>query len=178
MPTADKWFASYELLDAVFRYTENPDYRAFHSHVVQNAVSGCCEAWDGYFAKLRKYSPSSGHAGKPKIPGYRKSGGRSTAVFSNLACSIKHGRLYFPYASIESGKKRVRPGLDISGLPHASKVVPKSGEKLVEVRAVPYFDAYQIQIVTDDSIPEEDLIPKEDDNESLFHLPQTRLRQD
>ena len=104
MPTEDKWFASYELLDAVFRYTENTDYRAFHSHVIQNAVSDCCEAWDGYFAGLRTYSPSSGHTGKPRIPGYRKSGGRSTAVFSNQACSIKHGRLYFPYASIESGK--------------------------------------------------------------------------
>ena len=163
MPTEDKWFASYELLDAVFRYTENTDYRAFHSHVIQNAVSDCCEAWDGYFAGLRTYSPSSGHTGKPRIPGYRKSGGRSTAVFSNQACSIKHGRLYFPYASIESGKKRVRPSLDISMLPHASKAVRKPGEKLIEVRAVPYFDTYRIQIVTDDGIQEEDLLPREED---------------
>ena len=163
MPTADKWFASYELLDAVFRYTENADYRAFHSHVIQDAVSDCCEAWSGYFADLMTYSPSSGHTGKPRIPGYRKSGGRSTAVFSNLACSIKHGRLYFPYAAVEGGKKRVRPSLDISMLPHASKAVRKPGEKLIEVRAVPYFDTYRIQIVTDDGIQEEDILPKEED---------------
>ena len=39
MPTAKNWFASYGLLDAVFRYTDNADYRSFHSHVMQNAVS-------------------------------------------------------------------------------------------------------------------------------------------
>ena len=161
MPTADEWFASYELLDAVFRHTDNTDYRAFHSHVVQNAVSECCEAWSGYFESLRTYSPSSGHTGKPRIPGYRRPGGRSTAVFSNLACSIRHGRLFFPYAPAGPGRKRVRCSLDISGLPHASKAGRGKKEKLIEVRAVPYFGAYQVQIVTDDGIREEDLLPEE-----------------
>ena len=163
MPTAKNWFASYGLLDAVFRYTDNADYRSFHSHVMQNAVSDCCEAWEGYFESRKVYSASSGHTGRPRIPGYRKSGGRSTAVFSNLACSIKHGRLFFPYAVIEAGKKRIRPSLDVSGLPHASKAVRGSGEKLIEVRAVPYFGSYQVQIVTDDGTLEEDLLPKEGD---------------
>ena len=93
MPTAEKWFASYGLLDAMFRYTENTDYRSFHSHVIQNAIRDCCEAWDGYFESRKAYTDSSGHTGKPRIPGYRKSGGKSTAVFSNLACSIKNGPL-------------------------------------------------------------------------------------
>ena len=136
MPTAEKWFAPYELLDAVFRYTDNTDYRSFHSHVIQNAVSDCCEAWAGYFESLKTYPSSSGHTGKPKIPGYRKSGGRSTAVFSNLACSIKHGKLYFPYASDGSGKKRVRPGLDVSKLPHASKALGRSRERNSSRRAL------------------------------------------
>ena len=163
MPTAEKWFASYELLDAVFRHTENTDYRSFHSHVIQNAISACCEAWEGYFESRKTYAVSSGHTGRPGIPGYRKSGGRSTAVFSNLACSIKNGRLFFPYAVVEEGKKRVRPSLDVSRLPHASKAGRGSGEKLIEVRAVPYFGTYQLQIVTDDGIREDDLIPKEGD---------------
>jgi len=75
-PTAQKWFASYALLDAVFKYTDNPDYRAFHIHVIQNAIKACCGAWAGYFEGLKAYSPSPGHTGKPKIPGYRKSGRR------------------------------------------------------------------------------------------------------
>ncbi|MBQ8054455.1 MAG: hypothetical protein IJ198_11730, partial [Lachnospiraceae bacterium] len=43
-PTAEKWFASYELLDAVFKFTDNPDYRSFHAHVIQNAIKACCQA--------------------------------------------------------------------------------------------------------------------------------------
>ena len=30
-PSAEKWFASYGLLDAVFKYTGNQDYRSFHA---------------------------------------------------------------------------------------------------------------------------------------------------
>ena len=63
MPTAEKWFASYELLDAVFRHTENTDYRSFHSHVIQNAISDCCEAWEGYFESRKAYTDASGHTG-------------------------------------------------------------------------------------------------------------------
>ena len=48
MPTAAKWFAGCNLLDAVFKYNNDPDYRAGHSHVMQNAVSDCCEAWSGF----------------------------------------------------------------------------------------------------------------------------------
>ena len=168
-PTAEKWFASYELLDAVFKFTDHPDYRAFHAHVVQNAIKACCLAWKGYFENLKVFSPSSGHTGKPKIPGYKKSGGRTTAVLSNIACSIKHGRLFFPYYTEDSDstdgqgqapkrkKERKRCSKSIAGLPHAAK------DKLVEVRVVPYFGAYQLQIVTDDGLKEEDLIPDEKD---------------
>ena len=104
VPTAEKWFASYGLLDAVFKHTGNRDYRAFHAHVMQNAVRDCCEAWLSYFEGLKAYAPGSGHTGKPKIPGYKKSGGRSTAVFSSLACTAaKYGiRVIFQEESYTS----------------------------------------------------------------------------
>ena len=143
LPTADKWFAGYGLLDALFRFTKNPDYLSFHSHVTQHAVKDCCLAWKAYFALLKTSSLS----GRPGIPRYRKSGGRSTAVFSYLACSVKHGQLRFP----ADGRKRYC--LFVSSLPHASK------DKLVEVRVMPYYGMYQVQIVTDDGIDEKTLIP-------------------
>ena len=143
LPTADKWFAGYGLLDALFRFTKNPDYLSFHSHVTQHAVKDCCLAWKAYFALLKTSSLS----GRPGIPRYKKSGGRSTAVFSYIACSIKHGHLRFP----TDGKKRYC--LPVSSLPHASK------DKLVEVRVMPYYGMYQVQIVTDDGIDEQSLIP-------------------
>ena len=161
-PTTEKWFASYGLLDAVFKFTDNPDYRSFHAHVIQNAIKACCQAWKGYFESLKTFSPSSGHTGKPKIPGYKKPGGRTTAVLSNIACCIKHGRLFFPYCTKEctdgkQEKKRTRHSLCIAGLPHAEK------DKLIEVRIVPYFGNYQVQIVTDDGLKEEEFLPDERD---------------
>ena len=51
--TPEKWYAGYSLLDAVFKYTENTDYRAFHIHVIQNAIKERCGNWSGYFKSLR-----------------------------------------------------------------------------------------------------------------------------
>ena len=141
MPTAEKWFPGYWLLDAVLKFLDHPDYRSHHAHLVQNAIRNCCDAWKGFFKSLKKEVPLSGQTGRAKIPGYRKSGGRSTAVLSSLGCRIRDGRLVFP----KSGKA----SLDVSALPHASV------DKLIEVRVVPYFGIYQIQIVTDDGRPED-----------------------
>ena len=52
-------------------------------------------------------------------------------------------------------KKTLR--LDVSSLPHASK------DKLIEVRIVPYYGEYRIQIVTDNGIRKEDILPDEND---------------
>ena len=76
MPTAEKWFASYGLLDAVFRHTENTDYRSFHSHVIQNAISDCCEAWKGYFESRKAYTDASGHTRKAEDPGIQEVRGK------------------------------------------------------------------------------------------------------
>ena len=101
IPTEEKWFAGYNLLDAIFKQTDNPDYRAHHSHLIQNAISDCTEAWTSFFEQ-----PSDGNGlGKKHLPGYRKRGGRSTAVFSNISCSVKHGQLVFPYAQLPVKKE-------------------------------------------------------------------------
>ena len=137
-PTMDKWFLNYNILDAVFKALDNVDYRSHHIHVIQNAISDCCEAWKGYFASLKAYSADpSAFLGKPKLPGYVKSDHR-TAVLSNQAARIKDGKLSLP-------KTKVKP--DVSGLPHSS-------DKLIEVRITPYFDLYRIQVITDDGEPE------------------------
>ncbi len=161
VPTPEKWFASYGLLDAVFKHMDHPDYRSFHIHVVQNAIRDCCGSWKGFFESLKSFGLSSGHPGRPKIPGYRKSGGRSSAIFSNIACTRHHGTLFFPYcheSDVPGGReKRRRCSIRIGRLPHAAK------DKLIEVRAVPYFGMYQLQIVTDDGLKEENFLPKEKD---------------
>ena len=166
MPTAAKWFAGYNLLDAVFKYNNDPDYRAGHSHVMQNAVSDCCEAWSGYFESLKRYSQTSGHTGKPKIPGYRKSGGHRTAVFSNIACRIRDGWLIFPGLKTKgtASASEKGPGRAKKGPAPKIRVRDLKGS-LIEVRIVPYCGRYQVQVVTDDGIGIEDLLPKAEDIE-------------
>ena len=160
MPDAEKWFAGRRLLDAVFRYNDDPDYRAYHAHVMQHAVRDCCGAWESYFKALKAYRDNSAaFTGRPRIPRYKKSGGRATAVFSNAACSIRDGDLLFPLERKEmpvGSTKKVHPSIRVSGL-------PRFGEKLVEVRAVPYYGSYRLQLVTDDGMPEEGLIPGRED---------------
>ena len=152
MPDAAHWFAGYGLLDAVFRHNGNADYNAHHSHLVQDAIKECIGAWISFFKQ-----PKEGNGtGKKKIPGYKKSGGRSTATFSNIACYVKDGMLFFPYATLPGEKKKARASIPLGALPHVAT------DKLVEVRVVPYFNMYRIQIVTDDGIPEEDSLPLEE----------------
>ncbi|MCR5456961.1 MAG: transposase, partial [Clostridiales bacterium] len=59
-----------------------------------------------------------------------------TVTLSNIACKIQNGYLRFP---------KCKEKLDVSNLPHF-------GDKLIEVRVVPYCGIYRIQIVTDDGI--------------------------
>ena len=75
-------------------------------------------------------------------------------MFSNIACAIKGRELVFPYCG--KGKERARASLPVKGLPHASK------DRLIEVRVVPYCGSYQVQVVTDDGIKEEDILPPAD----------------
>ena len=157
--TPEKWFPGYSLLDAVFKYTNDKNYRSHHSHVIQHSVQQRCDDWKGYFESLKSYSSGTEYfTGRPKIPGYKKSGGRSTAVFDKLACSIKHGRLWFPYVAemVDGKEKRVRYSISLSGMPHVTK------ESFVEARIVPYYGLYQLQIITDDGLSEGDILPKEE----------------
>lgn len=142
LPTPEKWFLNYYALNAVFKEINNIDYRSGPVHTMQNSIRDCCEAWNGYFSALKAYqSNPEQFTGKPKIPGYVKSPHR-VAVISNQESTVKLDSLSFPKATRR---------FNVSALPHAST------DKLIEIRINPYFDLYQIQIVTDDGIPEQSL---------------------
>ena len=140
MPTKEHWFLNYYILDAIFKESDNVDYRSHHAHITQNAIKECVQAWNSYFELKKKYfSDSSSLNGIPKIPNYIKSE-HKTVTLTNIACKIQNGLLRFP---------KCKEKLDVSGLPHF-------GDKLIEVRIVPYCGIYQIHIVTDDGIANSD----------------------
>ena len=135
LPTEKKWFLGYNTLDAIFKESNNVDYRATHIHVAQNVIKECVKAWKSYFSLLKIYNKDNKTlSGMPKIPKYCKSE-HKTAVLSNIAAYIKDGALHIPYAKVT---------FDVSNVPHAST------DKFIEARIIPYYDIYQLQLVTDD----------------------------
>ena len=47
-PSMDKWFLSYETLDAIFKATGHPVYKRMNSQVNQNAIRKVTKAWKAY----------------------------------------------------------------------------------------------------------------------------------
>ena len=41
MPTKEHWFLNYYVLDAVFKESDNVDYRSHHAHITQNSIKEC-----------------------------------------------------------------------------------------------------------------------------------------
>ena len=131
MPTASNPRVGYEFLVALFAMDDNPDYRAIYCHAAQNAVSECLEAWKSFYALRRAGFKDA------KIPRYKKKD-QAAATFNNQGCRIEGGMLKMP---------GTRKRFDVGSFPHC-------GDKLIEVRIVPYYGHYQIHIVTDDLIEE------------------------
>lgn len=100
-PTAKKWFLSYNTLDAIFKFTDNPVYKRMNSQVNQNAIRKVIAAWEGYFESLKQYKTNpAGYTGKPKIPGYKNTE-ESTAWFSKQVAKLKEedGKSYLQFVN-------------------------------------------------------------------------------
>ena len=139
-PTAKKWMLSFELLDAIFKITKNPDYYndSVSSHVIQDAIRECCGKWRSYFESNRKYKRSPEKMlGKPHIPGYIH-GEKHTAIFDYQVCPVKENIATFPLKKLEFN---IGDSL-------------QDGLKIAEVRVVPYCGCFQIHIVAKDALPD------------------------
>ena len=116
-PTSKKWFLSYNTLDAIFKFTDNPVYKRMNSQVNQNAIRKVIAAWEGYFESLKQYRTNpAGYTGKPKIPGYKKTE-ESTAWFSKQVAKLKEedGKSYLQFVNQKErfciGKASIYKGL-------------------------------------------------------------------
>lgn len=88
-PTPEKWFLFYEVLDAIFKLTENPVYCRMNSQVNQNAIRKLTKTWASYFAALADYKENpSKYKAKPKMPRYLKSA-QFTAWYTNQTAVFK-----------------------------------------------------------------------------------------
>lgn len=135
MPTADKWFLSYNFLNALMYYTQNVDFcnsglsKQTAQHVLKKVVNNMksfCKA-----SKSFSRNPES-FTGVPKLPDYKKSGGVSTVEFTNQDCVVKeqNDRFFVKF-------------------PYTNEVcqIKKTSGKLKSVTLKPYFDVFYFSFV-------------------------------
>ena len=89
-PTKEKWFLSYGVLDAIFKYTDHPTYRRMNSQVNQNAIKKSVKSWKSYFQLQKDYAihPEK-YKARPRIPGYVKNLAMTAAYTNQTAKFIR-----------------------------------------------------------------------------------------
>ena len=100
-PTKEKWFLSYGVLDAIFKYTDHPTYRRMNSQVNQNAIKKTVKSWKSYFQLQKDYAihPEK-YKARPRIPGYIKQPAMTAAYTNQTAKFIrKDGHVYLRFVN-------------------------------------------------------------------------------
>ncbi len=94
----DNPYVSYELLDAVFKVTTNPDYLALPSQTNQWVMKQVFSDWKSFFNSLEDYKVNpEKYKGRPRIPRYARKNGKKPVLFTNQTCLIKDEKyLKFP----------------------------------------------------------------------------------
>ena len=133
-PTADCWFVSYELLDAVLKLSNNVDYYNLPAQTNQQVMRNCYNDWKSYFKSLSEFKKDkSKFNGLPKIPNYKKKE-LASVKFTNIICKIiaddNTSYLTFP-------KSKIR-------LPLGNYLSPDT--KLQQVEIIPYYGYFKIFI--------------------------------
>lgn len=147
-PTRERWFLSYGVLDAIFKYSKNPVYYSMPSQVNQNAVKTAVKSWTDFFKSLKDYKTSPiKYVEKPKEPHYIKDS-EATAWFTNQVAKIK-----------EVSNKTILTFVNCDEILPICKIT----EKYVKTEVKPCFGGYKILITTkyDDGGVEEVEVPKD-----------------
>ena len=79
---------TYEVLDAVFKFTKDPVYYSLPAQVNQNAMRKTFKAWKGYFSAQKDWKKHPWkYKAKPRIPGYIRAE-EATAWFTNQTAKL------------------------------------------------------------------------------------------
>jgi putative transposase len=138
MPTKDKWMLTYNLLDGIFKLSDNEDYRNLPAQVNQQVMKQCFSDWKSYLKSLKEYKKNpSKFSGKPKLPNYKEHD-LSNAILTNIICKIKttdNGS----YLTFPKTKLTYNLGNYIS-----------EKDKLQQVEIKPYFNSLKLILIIKD----------------------------
>ena len=149
MPTKEKWMLTYNLLDGIFKLSENEDYRALPAQVNQQVMKQCFLDWRNYLKSLKEYKKNpSKFLGKPKLPNYKEDP-LSNAVLTNIICKIK---------TTDEGSYLTFPKTKLT---YNLGTYINSDAKLQQVEIKPYFNSLKlILVIKDIDYPEVECTPE------------------
>ncbi|WP_066306900.1 RNA-guided endonuclease TnpB family protein [Bacillus sp. FJAT-29814] len=154
MPSQEKSFIGYTFVEALFKIMKQTDYTSMPSQSNQQTMKKVYDDWKSYFEASKKYKihPES-FSGKPKIPKYKPKNSRTTCYLTNQITDIKEGnRLKLPGTPL---------------LLKLGKIVQSEGE-LQQVRIVPSYGRYVVEIVFKSEQEKEIKRTEKQKNEFIF----------
>ncbi|WML41568.1 transposase [Neobacillus sp. OS1-2] len=133
MPTQEKSFIGYTFVEALFKVMKQIDYTSMPSQSNQQTMRKVYDDWKSYFEASKKYKLNPARfSGKPRIPKYKSKNSCTTCYLTNQITEIKNGNIL------------KLPGTDLQL--NLGKVAHSEG-KLQQVRIVPSYGRYVIEIV-------------------------------
>lgn len=91
MPCVGNTFLSYNFMDALLKVIHNPDYccHDLPRQSAQQIIKEVVASMKSFYAAVREYKAAPAKfTGRPKLPGYSKSGGNHAVVLTNQDCTL------------------------------------------------------------------------------------------
>ncbi len=150
----DHPYISFEMLEAVFRVTNNIDFVSLPAHTNTGVMKQVFSGWKSFFNSLSDYkiNPSK-YKGRPRIPRYAKKNGRKPVLFTNQTCLVKDNK----YLKFPKTKERLNIG----------KIGLTEGT-FQQVRLIPYRDYIELELVF--RVAKEAPEPKRDTPERILGI--------
>ena len=143
-PTKDHPYVDYSFLDSLFKLIGQKDYRSLPVQSSQGIMKIAFQNWKSFFDSLKAYKMNpSKLKGRPKIPGYSRSMEKEV-VFSNQDCVMKQNKF------LEFPKTKEQLNIGKLGLVRG---------KLKQVRVIPKYGQYVVELVVDSPNLKEELKP-------------------
>lgn len=115
------------------------DYRALPAQTSQQIIKLVFKNWKSYFKSIKSYwNNKKKYKAKPKLPNYKNKKGFNIVIFTNQNIRLKGNKIYFP---------------KITNLP---EIITKQ-ENIKQVRVIPYYKKYIIEVVYKKEIKKKDL---------------------
>jgi putative transposase len=136
-PSRENRMLTYEVLDAVFKFTKDPVYYSLPAQVNQNAMRKTFKAWKGYFSAQKDWKKHPGkYKAKPGIPGYIRTG-EATAWFTNQTAKLTEK---------ENGEGHVLSFIDTEVTVGCGRIPGK----YIKTEVEPYHGEYRLLVTYDD----------------------------